>query len=252
MSLLHRNLFSAVTLRYQAGEFRQERIGSDQQNLSRGVPIEQCKSRRPVRFGQHPFRRDTAVQNKRVGHALSLPIPANQERTGVEWRQGGCKPVQFLPQMNQLPAPLRFGGLRFQRMYDLGVQTPPLPFRLPLHHPVDRIRNVLDGDVHGTILEPFTLSPQPQAGPSELQTVRRPLPHRKSACCPKRRCEKAPTPTRSPATPPASSPAACRQTRTPPCAACGCACTNGRSPSARSQTASGSSSEGASPCPCIR
>src|SRR5271157_3963107 len=162
MSLLRRNLFSAVTLRYQAGEFRQERIGSDQQNLSRRVLIEQSKSRRPVRFGQHPFRRDTAVQNKRVGHALSLAIPANQGRTSVEWRQGGCKPVQFLPQMNQLPPPLRFGGLRFQRMYDLGVQTPPLPFRLPLHHPIDRIRNVLDGDVHGTILEPFAFAPQPR------------------------------------------------------------------------------------------
>ena len=97
MRLLHRNLFSAVTLRYQTGELRQESIGSDQQNLSRGVLIEQSKSRRPVRFGQHSFRRDTAVQNKRAGHALSLPIPANQGRTGVEWRQGGCKPVQFLP-----------------------------------------------------------------------------------------------------------------------------------------------------------
>jgi hypothetical protein len=45
MSLLRRNLFSAVTLRYQAGEFRQERIGSDQQNLSRGVSGMRYRSR---------------------------------------------------------------------------------------------------------------------------------------------------------------------------------------------------------------
>jgi hypothetical protein len=64
---------------------------------------------------------------------------------------------------------------------NLGIQAAPLPLCLPLDYPIDRIGDVLDGDVHRTILEPFDLPAQAQAGPSQIEMedeFRAPIPGR--------------------------------------------------------------------------
>ena len=86
MSLLRRNLLSTVVPGKQTGEFREEHIGSDQQDLSRGIPLEQGKGRCAVRFGQHPFRGQTTVENECVRHRLSLPVRADEGHTIIERR----------------------------------------------------------------------------------------------------------------------------------------------------------------------
>lgn len=95
LSLIRGHLFPAVTLCRQTGEFRQEKIGSDQQNLSRSVAVEQSEGRRAVRLREHPLSSDAAVENQFLRHALSLPLRANQGRTVVHRRQGGRKAIEF-------------------------------------------------------------------------------------------------------------------------------------------------------------
>ena len=59
---------------------------------------------------------------------------------------------------NHRRADLRPGSgsrISWQRLDDLRIETSSLPFRLSLDHPVHRIRYVLEGDVHGAILEHF-------------------------------------------------------------------------------------------------
>lgn len=68
MSLLGRDPVSAVTLGYQTGEFRQESVGSDEQNLSRGVAVEQFKIWRPVRFREHPCGGNRQQPAAAAGH----------------------------------------------------------------------------------------------------------------------------------------------------------------------------------------
>jgi hypothetical protein len=46
------------------------------------------------------------------------------------------------------------GRFRRQNLNDLSVEAPPFCFRLPLDRAIDRVRHVLQRDVHGTILEP--------------------------------------------------------------------------------------------------
>ena len=118
-SLLRRNLFPAITLRHQACEFRQEKIGA----ISSTSPETYCSNhpRAGARCGSGSihFAATLQVQNERVRHPLSLPVRANQRRAVTERRQGGGKPVQFLPQVAQLPPPLGFGCFCFQHLDNL-------------------------------------------------------------------------------------------------------------------------------------
>ena len=48
-------------------------------------------------------------------------------------------------------------GFGFQQLNNLRVKAPALLFRGSFHCPIDLIGHVLERDVHGTILEPFTV-----------------------------------------------------------------------------------------------
>jgi hypothetical protein len=60
-------------------------------------------------------------------------------------------------QTAQLVAPDGFGRLCLQGPDDLRIETTPISFGLALDGPIDRFRDILDGDVHGTILEPSSV-----------------------------------------------------------------------------------------------
>ena len=96
MSLLRRDLFPAVTLRYQTGEFRQKSIGSDQQNFS-------------------PRRTDRTIQGLAPGPVRATPTSPRY-----------CSPAQTCRACAIAPGPGE-SGAHYRRVAAGRLQTGPIP-----------------------------------------------------------------------------------------------------------------------------
>jgi hypothetical protein len=85
---------------------------------------------------------------------------ADQRSAIVEGADAVGKPVEFLPDAPQLPPTFRFGCLIFEKMDHLSIETAPIPLRFPLDDSDNWLGNVLQSDIHATILEPFAHTAQ--------------------------------------------------------------------------------------------
>jgi hypothetical protein len=116
------------------------------------------RSRAAARSGSGSAHFAATLQSttkRRGGTSVLVPATANQRGTVFHRRQAGREPVEFRAQPPEFYAPVRVGGFRFQKLNDFGVQASALSLRFLLDRFVNRVRNVLDRDVHATILEPL-------------------------------------------------------------------------------------------------
>lgn len=70
-------------------------------------------------------------------------------------RQRRRKLIQFFPELREALKAARLRRLDFERMDHLRIQATFAPLGLGLERTIHRLRNILQRNVHGTILEPL-------------------------------------------------------------------------------------------------
>jgi hypothetical protein len=116
--------------------------------------IEPAARQIPVRFRRYPLGGHATIQHQGFRHRLFCPVTPNHwSAVGQRWKRTG-KAVQFLTQGAQLTPALGFRGFGFKSLDDVRIEAALLFPGFPFDHPIYGRRHVLEGDVHGTTLEP--------------------------------------------------------------------------------------------------
>lgn len=149
-------LLAAETFREQAGEFEQEQVWSYERDFARLPLVEQVEGGGAAGLRQDPLCGDAAIDDESFGHELAAAVLADEREAGIESRERIGEAVDLFSEGAEIAAALKFLRLLLKGVNDLRIKAAALVLGFPLDGEVDGFRDLFDGYVHGTILEPGT------------------------------------------------------------------------------------------------
>lgn len=149
-------LLAAETFREQAGEFEQEQVWSYERDFARLPLVEQVEGGGAAGLRQDPLCGDAAIDDESFGHGLAAAVLADERDAGIESRERLGEAIDLFPKDAEILPAFQFFGLLLEGVDNLRIQATALVLGFPLDDEVDGFRDLFDGYVHETILEPGT------------------------------------------------------------------------------------------------